>query len=151
MPIVSGYKGIVDIPVVGLLPNLTGLNEGLEEWTLHHNIDEFEAVAKKQAFVETFFTAKEWDATIRFLVFDAFTDLGGWQMLSFDGADLSCTFTWEEGTTDWTAFGDAQIDDFDLFDPRDGPVELTLHVIGTRGEDAAVPPPYAGLRFTTGS
>lgn len=138
MPIISGYKGVVDIPIVAA----DDISSGLEEWTLHHNIDEFEAVSKKQAFVETFFTAKEWDATIRLLVPAGMTNVGGWQMLSFDGTDLICVFTWEEGTTDWKATGNGQIDDFDLFDPRDGPVELTLHVIGT---DAT------GLTFATGS
>lgn len=138
MAIISGYAGSVDIPIVGA----TNINAGLEEWTLHHNIDEFEAVSKQQAFVETFFTAKEWDATIRLLVPAGMVDTAGWQLLSFDGADLSCVFTWET-TGPRKAIGEAQIDDFDLFDPRDGPVEVTLHVIGTGAGD-----PPGGLTFS---
>ena len=136
----SGYKGVVTIPIVAA----DDISAGLEEWTLTHNIDEFEAVAKKQAFVETFFTAKEWEATVRVLVPAGMTNVAGWQMLSHDGADLDCVFIWEEGTTDWKATGKAQIDDHELSDPRDGPVEVTLHLIGTNSDGL-------GLVFATGS
>ncbi len=100
-------------------------------------------MSKKQAFVETFFTAKEWEATVRLLVPADMSNVAGWQLLSFDGADIACVFTWEEGTSsDWRANGNGQIDDFDLSDPRDGPVEVTLHIIGTDS---------TGLVFTSGA
>ena len=133
MATLSGYEGSVLIPILGIKATTADFfDTELTEWTVTHSIENAEVVVKKQASAELITFGKDWEASVSFLFADDFLDLGGLVLLAFDGTDITCSFIL---TGAKKASGKAQIDDFELSNPIDGPVLMTLHVIGTNSDD----------------